>query len=239
MIVKDMFSQITFNDVWDKLKNIDYYKEIECKPDYAEKLNVIHEKYESAWAELLKLEAKENKDYYLIGIEYFDVLEDNCKSNGNVHMQFEVSMYDLAQDSIFSLCLITWEEILGMQVATYSLNRYGGAKLAAYSLFEITFFGYKHEEVKKEQNKLIEELKAVQENGIEDGMPFEEFMEQLEEETGVKFNNTNNTINANRKAEIEKYLKLNKEITDHIINGIRKQATNSDNGTENTSEQVS
>ena len=70
-------------------------------------------------------------------------------------------------------------------------------------------------------------------------MPFEEFMEQLEEETGVKFNNTNNTINANRKAEIEKYLKLNKEITDHIINGIRKQATNSDNGTENTSEQVS
>ena len=219
MILKEMLNTVTFKDIW--LEILGYYKEKELEESYVEKIALIEESYKEAWESLMKLEPAEKPGHYFICAEYFDCLEETEK--GEIKTQFDVSMYNMSDDTIYSIMLTPWEEILGLQVANYCLNRYGAAKLAAELLFDITFFGYNNDEVNEQQVKVKEELaEAVENLSEEHGIPFDEFMKQLEEETGVEIKNE--PMSEEEKEKFNKYLKLNHEITDFITTSIKKQA---------------
>ena len=64
-----------------------------------------------------------------------------------------------------------WEEILGFEVIEENIKNVGIAKILAYIIYEMTFFGYSRELVDEEVQKLdeaIEEVNKVKELPIEE-----------------------------------------------------------------------
>ena len=228
MLVKDMILSTDFDDVWEQREVFAYSAQaINSSPkcDAIEMENLRRAVYKNVWNKLLELEPIVQDKKYLIGAEYFDCLDPKFVPGHNMPMEFDVSMYSYDDNEIYSFLLTKWEEVLGLEVAPYCLNRYGAVKLCAHLLYEITFFGFDYNQVLSKQDAIVQDLKTAEKDIMEGrlGISFEDFMQKWEKENGdneiISKKELNSDVTQNK---INKYMELNKEITDTIIESIRK-----------------
>lgn len=222
MTVKEMLSSIDFEDIWQwKDLFLNYKTDVE-----EELVSKTYRGYKKAWDTLLELEPILDPKMYLIGGDYFDILTYECDEDcpkDPFPIQGTVSVFNTEDDTTYSILLVKWEEVLGWEVSSYCMDHFGKVKLAAYLLYELTFFGIDYKDVVKEQEKLEQELKETDEQikrGEYNGIPFEKFMKEL----GMESKEEIFKKPVVDQAIIDKYMQLNKELEEMIIKNTKKQA---------------
>lgn len=222
MTVKEMLASIDFEEIWQ-------WKDLflNYKTDLAEEhVKKAQKSYKKAWDTLLELEPVSDPKMYLVGGDYFDILTYECDEDcpkDPFPTQASVSVFNTEDDTTYSILLARWEEVLGWEVSSYCIERFGKIKLAAYLLYELTFFGINYKDVVKEQEKLEQELKESNEKiqrGEYHGIPFEDFMKELGLENKEKILKEPVVD----QAVIDKYTQLNKELEELIVKNTKKQA---------------
>jgi hypothetical protein len=169
--------------------------------------NLDHLIYGMVVHELEDGEVVERVDFSLICIDELKALKDD-----GVIDEFD-DINKVNYPDSYSIMFTEWEKILGYQVAEESFDYVERLDLAATLLYEITFFGYEHEEnemvSKKEHEELerrIDEIEACYARGEEpQTISAEEFEKEL-----LEMRYEFGEFNGKTEEEIEKNLEKEK-----------------------------
>jgi hypothetical protein len=192
MIFKELINEINYDDVW---------KEIKGHYDYED---IYYEAYQEVLSELNKIDPKSSDPSTTIVVAK---IEDWSEPKKYIFDVFGIISRDRSH---YALEWSPWDEWLGFNILDKSIQVYGVSVVAAHSLYEMTFFGYKSNDAAK---KISEEKAVIDKsiNEIEKGksklIPHDEFME----EPGISDERSAEEVERDRK-EHAKIAARNKEV---------------------------
>ena len=107
-----------------------------------------------AWTELSQLESKkETQDQIYVINAQSDFAEDEQD-------YIDVCLYSKQDDQLYAIDFVDWQEIIDCEIKD-GCNFADKNELASYILFEITFWGFSTDDIKKESRKLSDSIKEV------------------------------------------------------------------------------
>ncbi len=170
MKLEELVDKHTWDDVWAAL--------IRLYPDQDKSL----EGYRYVFATLRTLQPAESKMRICLadvpegdgGESYTDVSGRNGSLRKDNNPDFFQDDETGNQEEAWGLDFVDWAEWLSMTIDPDTLARYPQADILAHCLWEMTFYGYTPEDIKKK----IEELDRDMESG--DRVPAEEVWKELE-----------------------------------------------------------
>jgi hypothetical protein len=135
MTLKELINKCNYKSVF----NLIYKLHLRQKDEDA--VSSIDLKFLDAWKELSSLKGKVDKDLeiHLKKVEGSTV--DTC-------------LYSLSEKSFYALDFVPWEELINLNIS--SEIQLEDKEMAANILWEITFWGYSSDQIKKESEKLKE-----------------------------------------------------------------------------------
>lgn len=173
MIVKDLLSQCSIDDVVSEIMRISGVSE-----EKREKVYAVHD---SVFGKLRMIEPVIT-EYVILGIPYLNdgsrtndvclfskseikaeftksCVLDNIKSiEALTNEEIETVLQTFILPDSYGFEFSPWEEVLGYQVAEKNLKELGGVCILARVIYEMTFFGFTEEQVDMERKKLDEAL---------------------------------------------------------------------------------
>ncbi len=105
-------------------------------------------KFLDAWKELKNLKGKVNKDLEI----HLKKVEGTSSRDHNPPL--DTCLYCLSEKSFYALDFVPWEELINLNIS--SEIQLEDKEIAANILWEITFWGYSSDQIKKESEKLKE-----------------------------------------------------------------------------------
>ena len=164
MILKDLIKSVNNDKVWEVLNREYNHKE------------GAYEAYKKVIEELKSLKPKLSKpEVTLVVAKVKDGIEPD-------KLIFDVFGIKEGDEEHYGLVMVPWEEWLGLNVLTKSVEKYGAAEVVAHALYEMTFFGYSAEAASKrvaEEKRILDEQEEEIKGGKAQFIPFEEVMAEL------------------------------------------------------------
>lgn len=149
MNIKSLMHSMSYKKVFNKIHKY-YLKEKTNK----EVTNIDRNLY-LAWGNLLKTKHKQSKYKEIENCEIHLIEIDKDKGECAGDNYIDVCLYDKEEDDLFALDFQPWEYLIEKDIIT-SINL-NNEELVAHILWEITFWGYSSEKVKKTGDDILKE----------------------------------------------------------------------------------
>lgn len=140
MILKDLISNFSFEEVWKRL--------VELYPDQEKNL----EGYKNSYSILKGLKPSSNKEKVSIDIMFVD-------NDGDQYHDISGTKPD--DPLSYALEFSGWDEWLSFSITKETIEKYPEVDILAHCLWELTFLGYSPEEIEEENMKLITNIEKA------------------------------------------------------------------------------
>ena len=154
--------------------------------------------YKQVFAELCELVPVEPKMRIIIQETFREALDEEpftevIGRNGTLnrdqedykHLEASVGPVYSNSETDFSLSLESWEQWLGMEIDSGSLENYTKLEIAAHCIWDMTFHGFEQLQIREEKEELkrrVDELNSMTEQEKNEKLiPMEQMMKKLEE----------------------------------------------------------
>jgi adenylate cyclase len=141
MTLKELINKCNYKSVFNLI-----YK-LHLKEKDASTVLSMDLKFLDAWKELANLKGKVNKDLEI----HLKKVEGQRRDHSP---PLDTCLYCLSEKSFYALDFVSWEELINLNIS--SEIQLEDKEIAANILWEITFWGYSSDQIKKESEKLKE-----------------------------------------------------------------------------------
>jgi hypothetical protein len=164
MTFRELLEKVVFDDVW-----------ITLQKEYSMK-NEAFEAYFKVFNQLKRLTPEPNHDDFRLVVAR---VEDGFEPGTYTYEVFGVKPNN---NDHYALELKAWSEWLSFEVVEKCVEEYGMAAFVAYSLYELTFFGFDASDVEvniKAEIELVKERLSEIENGTAELVSWDEVCESI------------------------------------------------------------
>ena len=153
-----------------KILNFETLK-IKLEDLYPETPDNLNE-YENVFNTLLTLEPQNSN--LQIKIETVEEQEDSPFENSIIDrcnainkdgyiIYFQVCGIEISSNELFSLSFVEWSEIINSEIFPKTIEEFSKEEIVCHCLYEMTFYGFTMEEIRKVKNIIVDRVSEVEE----------------------------------------------------------------------------